>query len=465
MVMAKSLKDETVWCAVLVGVILTLGTTPVALPANSTETLLVHESGQGITPDKALVRLYLHRSWSGVMVEDQYVPQPKVDEVSEFTGAVINSSGYVVSFIGEYWTTVQSPVRASIKAADGTYYPANLLGIDKRLSLVFLKSDLPEVEAIRFSADPETPHLNIVARGKEDWQVAAPCVRKTVPHDVLPVRKISATGVKFGHAAWGGSIAVDLKGHFVGVVTEARPHGYTKKLIELEVLPSQIIEASLTRILSDESSIQAGWLGVNLRPEKNGIRVLGVDEKSPAWKAGVKLYDLIERIDGRKVTYAELIRLIRWKGPGATAELQVVRAGEYKEIPVKLGQLHQQQQVAWAVQVPEYWTGEYQQFRMYQTTLPPVLDLGFVVDALTGQLAKKLQSPQAGGLLVKEILSESPAEKAGFQAGDVLIWVNGHKVFTVSDIRKSIESAENGLLEIRYVRDGLQKTEKISRQR
>jgi serine protease Do len=204
---------------------------------------------------------------------------------------------------------------------------------------------------------------------------------------------------------------------------------------------------------------------VNLRPEKNGIRILGVDEKSPAWKAGVKPHDLIERIDGRKVTYAELIRLIRWKGPGATAELQVVRAGEYKEIPVKLGQLHQQQQVAWAVQVPEYWTGEYQQFRMYQTTLPPVLDLGFVVDALTGQLAKKLQSPQAGGLLVKEILSESPAEKAGFQAGDVLIWVNGHKVFTVSDIRKSIESAENGLLEIRYVRDGLQKTEKISRQR
>ena len=92
---------------------------------------------------------------------------------------------------------------------------------------------------------------------------------------------------------------------------------------------SSIMTAKESKALESSMSGKFVGIGVELVPEKSGLRVISPFDDSPAEKAGVKAGDMILEIDGRPIHQANLDRvigLIRGK-PGTSVRLTILHKG------------------------------------------------------------------------------------------------------------------------------------------
>ncbi|APG28529.1 peptidase [Syntrophotalea acetylenivorans] len=81
--------------------------------------------------------------------------------------------------------------------------------------------------------------------------------------------------------------------------------------------------------------------------------------------------------------------------------------------------------------------------------------LGVMVQAMTEELAASFGLKQAKGALVTEVVSGSPAEKAGVLRGDVILSVNGRVVDELNDLPKQVAALPVGeSAQITVFRDG-----------
>ncbi len=70
--------------------------------------------------------------------------------------------------------------------------------------------------------------------------------------------------------------------------------------------------------------------------------------------------------------------------------------------------------------------------------------LGVSIQAVTPELAKALQLPKAEGALVAQVLPDSPAVKAGLQAGDVIVAYDGHAIPKVGELPRLVAGTPIG---------------------
>jgi S1-C subfamily serine protease len=66
--------------------------------------------------------------------------------------------------------------------------------------------------------------------------------------------------------------------------------------------------------------------------------------------------------------------------------------------------------------------------------------LGIDAEDLNGQLGTFFGAPDGEGILVREVNSGSPAEKAGVKAGDVITSFNGERIRTLGDLREKLSA-------------------------
>lgn len=82
---------------------------------------------------------------------------------------------------------------------------------------------------------------------------------------------------------------------------------------------------------------ERGFLGVNGEDHPNGARLTLVGEGLPAEKAGLKVDDIITRVDGKRIAgFRELADNIGKKKPGDEVTLEYLREGEKQTTKVKL---------------------------------------------------------------------------------------------------------------------------------
>lgn len=80
--------------------------------------------------------------------------------------------------------------------------------------------------------------------------------------------------------------------------------------------------------------------------------------------------------------------------------------------------------------------------------------LGLMVMGLTSDLRSYFGAPPGGGLLVAQVASNSPAEKAGIKVGDVITKVDNKLVKSAGDVISSLSSTDtNRKIPIELVRD------------
>ena len=85
--------------------------------------------------------------------------------------------------------------------------------------------------------------------------------------------------------------------------------------------------------------------------------------------------------------------------------------------------------------------------------------LGVMIQDLTSDLARAMELDIRRGVVVSEVVSGSPADKGGIEAGDVIVAVDGRAMSSSAKLRNVVASMGAGKkIDVKVVRDGKEKT-------
>ncbi len=164
-------------------------------------------------------------------------------------------------------------------------------------------------------------------------------------------------------------------------------------------------------VLSDESS------------NAKGVEVKEVIEDSAAEKAGIKEGDILLKIDGVEISNAsDVRRYLKRLDEEKNVSIDLLRDG--KQITV---------QATPDKRTTMKWVHGFS--RSY---------LGVDLQELNPDLAAYFQTAPDAGVLVTRVEKDSPAEKAGLKAGDVITSFNGKKTTTPDQLRDGLRELEEG---------------------
>ena len=88
--------------------------------------------------------------------------------------------------------------------------------------------------------------------------------------------------------------------------------------------------------------------------------------------------------------------------------------------------------------------------------------LGVYIQEITEDIAESLELKEVAGALVSSVTKDGPAEKAGVEAGDVIISFNNKKVEKSRDLPRIVaETAVNEIVDVKLIRNGKNVTLKV----
>ncbi len=214
-----------------------------------------------------------------------------------------------------------------------------------------------------------------------------------------------------------------------------------------------------------------------------GALVEGVEEDSPAAKAGVKEGDLVTGFDGERVrSVRQLQRLVSETPPGRTVAIKVLRDGKSTDLSVTPEEREGPTTFAFSPNagaeirrgveeglrsVPREFRFEGPDVHTFEWRVPegawregqgPLQGLepgervfhwfggpgrlGASVQNLTPQLAEYFGTKE--GVLVSSVNADSPASRGGLKAGDVIVSVNGSSVSSPQEVTRELSKADDG---------------------
>ena len=226
---------------------------------------------------------------------------------------------------------------------------------------------------------------------------------------------------------------------------------------QIEVRP-EIAGDDLNILIGDDGS---SWLGVETHEvtadkakelklsAERGVVLGKIVPDSPAAKGGLKENDVVTEINGQRVEgAAQFRRMIREIPAERTIQLTVWRDGRTQTVSATLGKSEERRHAmkmatprpgTFAFRIPEIpdipsmeWNGN-----MLFGDGPR---LGIDAEDLSGQLGTFFGAPDGEGILVREVNSGSPAEKAGVKAGDVITSLNGERIRTIGELREKLSA-------------------------
>jgi serine protease Do len=181
--------------------------------------------------------------------------------------------------------------------------------------------------------------------------------------------------------------------------------------------------------------------GLDLDVER-GVLVSGVENDSPAEKAGLEDGDVIIEVNGRSVRDPDDLRdLVRDMSPGDDVEVLVIRDGDRRSIDLTLGEAPER--LLFRFDDDDFgWLGRDGHYSFAHLVGGP--RLGVRAAELNEDLAGYFDAEPDDGILVLEVMDESIASEAGVKPGDVITKVDGNAIADVDDLRDSLKDFEEG---------------------
>lgn len=217
------------------------------------------------------------------------------------------------------------------------------------------------------------------------------------------------------------------------------------------VLPAAAQQPPRPPAIRDAQIAGTGWLGVSIAevsaqkaqelklPGLYGVLITDVGSDSPAAKAGLKNGDVITDYAGQRVEgVIEFRRLVRETPPGRTANITIWRDGHSQTISAEIGRNENPSpDNFFRNSMPRFGNPGPNTFG-FGAMLPATPMLGIAGQDLSGQLGKYFGAPDGEGILITNVESNSPAAKAGLEAGDVITKVDGDRVRTLRELRDQL---------------------------
>jgi len=227
--------------------------------------------------------------------------------------------------------------------------------------------------------------------------------------------------------------------------------------------------------------------------DRRGAIVEGVVKQTGAERAGILEKDVIIAFNGESIqNEAHLRRLILAQTPGATVRLDLLRNGTALVVNAEISarsryyggpdcnaieqerreQIERHRDAVRDLDISSVERELEDARRQINSSVSEVRlerSLASGYDATTGlalqrmspQLAKYFNTGTGSGALVAEVAEGSPALKAGMQAGDVIVGINGADVAGPMQAVEAIMADRDGTVELQIVRDAERRTVRV----
>ncbi|MCG3137959.1 MAG: Periplasmic serine endoprotease DegP [Phycisphaerae bacterium] len=362
--------------------------------------------------------LFFDDSW------DRGFDQPRYKKLSSVgSGFVIHPSGYII-------TNAHVVNRASdvkIIFDDERQYDAEIVAADHEHDLALLKinspSPLPTIhlgrsddlligETVIAIGNPlgfqHSLTTGVISATQRDLQFTDPNNGKEVTYAGL-----IQTDAPINPGNSGGPL-LNILGELIGINTAIRGDAQNIGF----AIPVQTLRDFLPVMLRSEIKNRL-LLGFSINAEREVVEVW---DDSPAAQAGIVVGDRLTRLN--QITLSSdaefYFELLRYK-PGQTLTLDLQHEQQERSVQIKLLDRPRPDggQLAWS-------------------------KLGLRLEPLPDELAKTLRIHSASALLIKEVEKNSPAERIGIVAGDVLTLLGGFYVSNLDEVGQILESINSG---------------------
>jgi serine protease Do len=345
------------------------------------------------------------------------------------SGFIIDASGFILT----NHHVVAGADRVTVSLSDGRALRADLVGSDPVIDVALLKVHTDDPLPVAPLGDSDQLRVG-------EWVCAIGNPLGVYVHSVT-VGVVSFLGRKLFDPTLDNYIQTDAaisvgnsggplinaRGEVVGITTaissQAANIGFAIPMAQvIEILPQLREYGGVTR-----GSIGAGLTTVTpalkaalrLGPSE-GALVQDISSDTPAARAGLRPYDVVVGVDGRRVgSDEELTRYVASRAPGTAVALRVWRDGAHQDVSVRLAQ----RAVTGARAArPAAANAESR----------PAADwapLGLRVRALDPETIGRLRLPiDLSGVLVSEVDPAGPAKLANLRINQVILEVNRHPV-------------------------------------
>jgi serine protease Do len=390
--------------------------------------------------------------FGGMMPGNGMQPQHQQAVEARGSGFIINANGTIVTNNH----VVKDARSVSVTLSDGTTLPARVIGRDPRTDLAVLKVD----------AKAPLPYIQLGDSSKVrvgEWVVAMGNpfgLGGTVTAGI-----VSAKGRDIGEGPYDQFIQIDApinQGNSGGPLftQDGKVVGVNSAILSPSggsvgigfAIPSNVVK-TVSAQLEASGHVTRGYLGVASQPitaqmakalrlsDDSGALVASVSADGPAAKAGVQPGDVIQAVNGDKVTSPRDLAVdVAAVKPGDTAKLNILRNGDQQTVSVTLASM------------PNESTADAGSQPASQGKV------GIALAPLSPDMRAKLELPDGTkGAVVAQVQPGSAAEAAGIQAGDVIIGVGSKAVASPEEAVRAIHAAtkdKDGALALRIIRDG-----------
>ncbi|MEV4609257.1 DegQ family serine endoprotease [Neorhizobium sp. LMR1-1-1.1] len=371
-------------------------------------------------------------------------PRQRQSERAEALGSgfIISPDGYIVTNNH----VIDKALDIKVTLDDGTELPAKLIGADPKSDLAVVKIETKKPLATVTWGDSDTLKL-----GDQILAIGNPFgIGTTVTAGIVSARgrdlhsgpydDFIQIDAPINHGNSGGPL-VDHDGHVVGINTAIySPNGGSVGVGF--AIPSDQARQVVAKLMKD-GSIDHGFIGVQIQPvtadiadaiglgKAEGALVAGVNDNTPAAKAGVEAGDVITALGGKPISSPrDLSRMVADLVPGSKEELTVWRQGTPKDLRLTIGENSEDQQQASS---DEGKSGP---------AAHKIPNIGVGLADITAEVRQALNLPaKEKGAVIASVVPGKPAADAGLQEGDIIVSVNQHAVNSANEAKTAVADA------------------------
>ncbi len=368
--------------------------------------------------------------------------RPREEARASGSGVIVDPAGYILTNNH----VIENAQDITVRLSDSRKFTATLVGRDPKTDLAVLKVDAPVPLPAAEMGDSDRLRVGqwMIAIGNPfglDRTVTVGIVSATARTrvGVTTYENFIQTDASINPGNSGGPL-LNLDGRVIGVntaiVAAGQGIGFSIPINEARLVMNQLIKTG---------KVVRGWLGVAIQDvtdelatsfgvrEREGVLVADVIKGGPAEKAGVRPGDVVVEFNGSKIREVpDLQRRVASVTPGETVKLTVVRDKQPVAVSVAIGEMPSEEAAVAAVE-------------------RETEGLGMQVDTLTADAADRLGLPFSQGLIVTDVASGGPADRAGLRRGDVIIEVERRTVTDLAALRRALAAAPAGKEVLLYV--------------